>query len=57
MNRLEQELLARTYANADSVFEWGMGLSALVADRALMWVGKVRKMLTHTAKKYKFIQT
>ena len=56
MNRPEQELLARTYASAESVFEWGMGSSTLIAahvgikrltavDSAPTWVDKVRGML------------
>tara|TARA_A100001015_G_scaffold28367_2_gene31516 strand:+ start:1786 stop:6273 length:4488 start_codon:yes stop_codon:yes gene_type:complete len=56
MTRPEQELLARMYANAESVFEWGMGSSTLIAahvgnkrltavDSAPTWVDKVRGML------------
>jgi FkbM family methyltransferase len=56
MNRPEQALLARTYANAVSVFEWGMGSSTLIAahvgikqltavDSAPTWVNKVRSIL------------
>ena len=59
MNRPEQELLARTYANAESVFEWGMGSSTLIAahigiqrltavDSAPTWVKKVRGILKQT---------
>ena len=58
MDRPEQELLARTYTNAKSVFEWGMGSSTLVAahvgikrltavDSTTTWVEKVRAMLKH----------
>ena len=56
MNRPEQELLARTYADADSVFEWGMGSSTLIAahvgverltavDSAPTWIEMVSTVL------------
>ena len=56
MNRPAQALLARTYANAESVFERGMGSSTLIAahvgikkltavDSAPTWVQKVRSIL------------
>ena len=56
MTRDEQELLARTYAHAHSVFEWGMGSSTLIAahvgiprltavDSAVDWVQKCRQQV------------
>ena len=61
----EQELLARLYANATSVFEWGMGSSSLLAshagierltavDSASTWVDKVSGMLAEKNPSYKF---
>ena len=61
----EQELLARLYASATSVFEWGMGSSSLIAshagierltavDSASTWVDKVSGMLAEKNPSYKF---
>lgn len=59
MTSHEQDVLARAYANAESVFEWGMGSSTLIAahvgierltavDSAPIWVDQVRTILNQT---------
>ena len=63
MNGAEQELLARTYASAKSVFEWGMGSSTLIAahvgierltavDSAPTWVDKVHTLIDSSRPQY-----
>ncbi len=58
MNCPEQDLLAKWYSTAGSVFEWGMGSSTLVAsylgvsrltavDSAQTWVENVRTIASH----------
>eukprot|EP00941_MAST-03F_sp_MAST-3F-sp1_P000121 g121.t1 len=56
MTPIEQEVLAKQYKNAESVFEWGMGSSTMIAlfmkisrlvavDSALKWVNHCRTIL------------
>jgi len=59
MTTEEQQLLVRVYAYTDSVFEWGMGSSTLIAshlkmdritavDSAKVWVEDVKKLVSNT---------
>ena len=63
MTRVEQELLADTYSQSESVFEWGMGSSTLIAehmgiqrltavDSASVWVKTCR---TKVRQQYKLV--
>ena len=66
MNRPEQELLVSTYSDGDSVFEWGMGSSTLIAAHADIkrltgvnsdprWVKRVRSTLKQIRPAYMFV--